>query len=289
MNNVATSMVIIPGVVALLLFLVFSYLYEQSRQQYFRAWQLGWGAYTLHFALDAWAIFGTVSYAGSFATQALLVAMGLCIFVSTRLMRERYRFRWYDVAIAATGLTLVWWNLHRHAPQAVSHETLGPLVFRMETWLSLLLAYCSFDFYKYAQRKSSVAFGLLGTSVLMWAGLMGFEQFHSPWVEMFGGVGHLLGPIPQMILGISMVMVLFESERNAIQENALSFSTLGVDSTRLLSAEDLTPNMQGILDRLAVPLQARRAVICITERWRATLPSVRLTGNRYRYRPDRAR
>jgi len=28
MNNVATSMVIIPGVVALLLFLVFTYLYE---------------------------------------------------------------------------------------------------------------------------------------------------------------------------------------------------------------------------------------------------------------------
>ncbi|HSS95450.1 MAG TPA: GAF domain-containing protein, partial [Terriglobales bacterium] len=274
MNNVATSMVIIPGVVALLLFLVFTYLHEQSRQQYFRAWQLGWGAYTLHFALDAWGIFGTVTYASSFATQGLLVGMGLCIFISTRLMRERYRFRWYDVGIAATGLALVWWNLHRYAPGAVAHETLGPLVLRMETWLSVLLVYCSFDFYKYAQRKSSVAFGLLGTSVLVWAGLMGFEQLHSRWIEMFGGMGHLLGPIPQMILGISMVMVLFESERNAIQENALSFSTLGVDSSRLLSAEDLAPNMQGVLDRLAVPLQARRAVICITERWRATLPSV---------------
>jgi diguanylate cyclase (GGDEF)-like protein len=258
----------------LLLFLVFTYLYEQSRQQYFRAWQLGWGAYTLHFALDAWAIFGTVTYSSSFATQALLVAMGLCIFISTRLMRERYRFRWYDAAIVVIGLGLVWWNLHRHIPVAISHENSGPIALRMENWLSLLLAYCAFDFFKYAQRKSSVAFGLLGTSVLMWAALMGFEQFHSPWVEMFGGVGHLLGPIPQMVLGISMVMVLFESERNAIQENALSFSTLGVDSSQLLNPEELVPNMQGVLDRLAAPLHARRAVICITERWRATLPSV---------------
>lgn len=274
MNNVATSMVIIPGVVAFLLFLVFTYLYEQSRQQYFRAWQLGWGAYTLHFALDAWAIFGTVTYWSSYATQSLLVAMGLCIFISTRLMRERFRFRWYDAAIVVTGLALVWWNLHRHAPAAISHESSGPIVLRMENWLSLLLLYCAFDFFKYAQRKSSVAFGLLGTSVLMWAALMGFEQFHSPWVEMIGGVGHLLGPIPQMVLGISMVMVLFESERNAIQENALSFSTLGVDSSRLLNPEDLAPNMQGVLDRLAGPLHARRAVICITERWRSTLPSV---------------
>src|SRR6266496_6761666 len=98
MHSIAASMVIIPGVVALLLFLVFTYLYEQSRQQYFRAWQLGWGAYTLHFALDAWAMFSGVSYPLSFATQILLVAKGLCIFVSTRFMREQFRFRWYDAA-----------------------------------------------------------------------------------------------------------------------------------------------------------------------------------------------
>ncbi len=57
MNSIAIGVVIVPGVVALLLFLVFTYLYEQSRQAYFRAWQLGWAAYTLHFALDAWGIF----------------------------------------------------------------------------------------------------------------------------------------------------------------------------------------------------------------------------------------
>ena len=53
---------------------------------------------------------------------------------------------------------------------------------------------------------------------------------------MFGSAGHVLGPIPQMLLGIAMVMVLFENERNAVQENALAFSTLGVDPRRLLSA-----------------------------------------------------
>ena len=31
-----------------------------------------------------------------------------------------------------------------------------------------------------------------------------------------------------MSLGIAMVMVLAETERNAVQENALAFSTLGV-------------------------------------------------------------
>jgi len=44
--------VLIPGFVSVLLFLVFTYLHEQSRQPYFRAWQLAWAAYSLHYALD---------------------------------------------------------------------------------------------------------------------------------------------------------------------------------------------------------------------------------------------
>ena len=169
MNNVATSMVIIPGVVALLLFLVFTYLYEQSRQQYFRAWQLGWGAYTLHFALDAWAIFGTVSYSQCFfwPRQALLVAMGLCIFVSTRLMRERFASagttRRFVSLRAGTGLV----EPAPHAPERrVPHEIVSAQL--CCAWRPGCRFYCllsSFDFYQIRDSAShSVAFGLLGTS-----------------------------------------------------------------------------------------------------------------------------
>jgi hypothetical protein len=45
----------IPGAVALLLFFVFTYLYSQSRADYFRAWQIGWAAYSLYYGLDALA------------------------------------------------------------------------------------------------------------------------------------------------------------------------------------------------------------------------------------------
>src|SRR5437879_8601847 len=96
----------------------------------------------------------------------------------------------------------------------------------------------------------------------------------SPYLEVFGNAGHLLGPIPQMLLGIAMVMVLFENERKAVQENTLALSTLGVDPRRLLSADDLLPSMQSSLDRLASALSARRAIIYISERWRGLLPSV---------------
>ena len=38
---------------AVLLCLLFTYLYQQSRQAYFRAWQVAWACYSIHYVLDA--------------------------------------------------------------------------------------------------------------------------------------------------------------------------------------------------------------------------------------------
>src|SRR5438876_9702225 len=274
MNSVSISMIIVPGFVALLLFLVFTYLYEQSRQDYFRAWQLGWAAYTLHYALDGWSAYRHPSAPMFLIASLLLVLMALCIFISTRLMRERFRLRWYDLTIAGGGVALALWNLREHFVNGVFQLNITNLHLRLEFGLGAVLLYCSFNFFRYSQRKNSLAFKLLATAVALWAVLMIVPDLSSPYLEVFGNAGHLLGPIPQMLLGIAMVMVLFENERNAVQENALAFSTLGVDPTRLLSAEDLVPSVQNILDRASVPLPTGRALICMSERWRAVLPSV---------------
>src|SRR2546422_6276077 len=268
MNSVAVSVVLVPGIVALLLFLVFTYLYEQSRQDYFRAWQLGWAAYTLHYAFDAWGIYRKPQALISLMASLLLVAMAVCLFVSTRLMRERFRLRWYDVAVGAAGVGLSLWNLNGHGPGRLL-QLGGETPNAIDLAVSLLLLYCSAYFYRYAHRKNSLAFKLLAMSLAFWAVLMGTHALNSH-AELLD----VLGPIPQLSLGIAMVMVLAENERNAVQENALAFSTLGVDPTHLLSAEDLVPTMQSILDRLIAPLPTGRAVIYISERWRAVLPSV---------------
>ena len=271
MNSVTISLLVVPAVVALLLFLVFTYLYEQTRQDYFRAWQLGWGAYTLHYILDAWSAFRTPSAVIALLASLLLAAMALCIFISTRLMREKFRLRWYDVAVGLGGTALSLWNLKQHMVGRVFHPEIVPDPrFRLEVGVALVLLYCSFFFYRYAHRRNSLAFTLLAMALALWSVLMLFGQFSNSYLQL----SDMLGPIPQLALGIAMVMVLAENERSAVQENALAFSTLGVDPTRLLSAEDLVPSMQSILDRLVAPLPAGGAVLCISERWRAVLPSV---------------
>ncbi len=202
MNSFVLSMVIVPGVVALLLVLLFTYLYEQSRQQYFRAWQLAWGFYTLHYALDAWGAANHPSIALSFLGWVLLVAMAICIYVSTRLMREKYRLRWDDIVLALAGIGLVWWTLHTQIVDGVFRP--GGSVVRhlpLNVGIGVVLLYCSAYFYRHAHRKNSLAFTLLAVSLALWAVLMVFGELHDPFVIIFGSAGHFLGPIPQMLLG----------------------------------------------------------------------------------------
>jgi diguanylate cyclase (GGDEF)-like protein len=273
MNSIATSIVIIPGVVALLLCLLFTYLYQQSRQAYFRAWQIAWACYSIHYALDALRFFHPPATSAFFASSLFSVAMAVSIFVSTRLTRASFRFRWYDWALAVTGAAAASVDLRNYLLAGASGLGSRP-VSLVVIFMTAVLLYCSAAFYLHAHRKGSVGFQLLGFSLALWAVLMASVQSNHPWAEMFGSVGHVLGPVPQMLLGIAMVMVLFENERNAVQENTLALSTLGVDPRQLLSADDLLPNLQWALERLANALSARRAAIYIAERWRGLLPSV---------------
>src|SRR3984957_20265302 len=269
MNTSAIPTVVIPGVVSVLLYCVFTYLHEQSRQAYFRAWQLAWAFYSLHYALD---IFAPTLFS-FFLSELLLVAMALCLFVSTRLMRASYQFRWYDAAVGAVGVTLAGLTLRGHIIDGVFRPDVQPAI-TLGIGLAAVLLYCSAVFYVNGHRRGSFAFQVLALALALWAVLMGMGQWQSPLMERFGNASRLFGPIPQMLLGIAMVMVLFENQRNAVQENTLALSTLGVDPRRLLFADDLVPSMQAALDRVMSALPTRRAALCITERWRGLLPSV---------------
>ena len=276
MISVATRFGADSGAVALLVFLVFWYLYEQNRHTYFRAWLLAWAAYTLHYVLKAVEYFHGPSALLFLLSSLLLVAMSICIFVSTRLMKEPFQLKWYDIALTLTGVLLAGASLRAHIANGIFSENANPVpsYLRLEMALAATLLYCSFHFYRYASRRNSVAFRTLAFSLALWAALMGVGQIRQPFLDLGGPLGGFLGPIPQMLLAIAMVMVLFENERNAVQENALAFSTLGVDPRRLLLPSDLIPSLQTFVDRLVSPLPSRRAIFFVSEQWRGTLPSV---------------
>jgi diguanylate cyclase (GGDEF)-like protein len=269
MNSVFITTVLVPGSVSVLLFLIFTYLYEQSHQQYFRAWQLAWAAYSLHYVLDAFPASSVAFFVG----ELFLVAMALCIFVSTRMMRGPSQFKLYDGAVAAVGVVLALLTLRGHIVNGTFRPDVQPAI-QLGIGLAAILLYCSIVFLLSGHRRGSLAFQVLAIALAMWGVLMGVGQIQNPVIEMFGNALRLFGPVPQMLLGIAMVMVLFENQRNAVQENTLALSTLGVDPRRLFLADDLKPSMQAALNRLCTALNMDCAVIVVSERWRTLLPSV---------------
>src|SRR5579863_3458345 len=175
MNNLVLTTVVVPGFVSVLLFIVFSYLYEQSRQAYFRAWQLAWAFYSLHYLLDAFP----GSPLAFLVSELCLVAMALCIFVSTRLMRASYRFRWYDAAVAAAGVALAGVNLVGHIVNGVFRPEAQPPI-RLGVGLAAILLYCSAVFYIHGHRRGSLAFQVLSVPLALWAVLMGMVSGRGP-------------------------------------------------------------------------------------------------------------
>jgi len=182
MNSIATSIVIIPGVVALLLCLLFTYLYQQSRQAYFRAWQIAWACYSIHYALDAFRYYRPPAHAAFFFSSMFSVAMGVSIFVSTRLTRGSFRFRWYDWAVALAGTAAACIDLRSRLLGTALGTGEHPLNLEV-IFLSAVLLYCSAAFYVHAHRKGSVAFQLLAFSLALWAVLLGAIQSNSPWMR----------------------------------------------------------------------------------------------------------
>ena len=187
-------------------------------------------------------------------------------------MRGSYRFRWYDVVVGAAGVTLALFSLHGHIVNGVFRPDVQPTI-RLGAGLAAILLYCSAVFYVNSQRRGSLAFQVLAISLALWAALLAVGQMQGPLGEPFGSANRLFGPMPQMLLGIAMVMVLFENQRNAVQENTLALSTLGVDPRRLLFAHELVPNMQAALERLRVPCRGPRRLFR-SPKWRGPLPSV---------------
>ena len=274
MNTFAASSVLVPGAVAVLVLLVFTYLFEQNRHSYFRAWQLAWACYTVYYAIETLIWFRGHSALLLALSSLALVGLAACILVSARLMREPFRLKWQDVAVVLGGILLTYASLRAHmAAGSFRVDAAVPVYLRLEVGLAGVLLYSSFQYYRYAFRRDSMAFRTLAFALALWGALMGAGQFREPFLQTVGRLGGFLGPIPQMLLAIAMVMVLFENERNAVQENALAFSTLG-DPRRLLSAKDLAPSLEAFLDRLVAARPRRRAVLYVSEQWRSIIPSV---------------
>jgi hypothetical protein len=159
-------------------------------------------------------------------------------------MKEPFQLKWYDVALTVAGLCWRMWLAGAYGGWRIQRDKRLPrrsICGWKSGWRHIAVLLVPFLPLCFSQEfrglpDARVFAGPVG-------GVDGRGTDRQPFLDVVGQLGGFLGPIPQMLLAIAMVMVLFENERNAVQENALAFSTLGVDPRRLLSRQRPGPQL----------------------------------------------
>ena len=271
---------ILPSLIAAILFVVFAYLYRQSRAAYFRAWQLGWACYLFSYLMLIYYLTGNRGGLVLYCAKALFSLVPLFIFASTRMMKDEFRLRWYDFALmaAALGWAALETQLLISGPGLAStaYLTLGNvrLPLELDFGVAALLGVCAYRFWRQAARLHSPAQMVLSAALGIW--LVILVGRHLPFLahRLPGSYANYLEPLPQMVVGLAMVMALYENERREVQENLLALSTLEMDTSRILDAADLEPALQKMLDRLLGAFRTPRGALWVSDWWRRVLPAV---------------
>ena len=261
--------VLVPGSAALVFLLVVSYLYRQAREMQFRLWQFAWGAYFGYFLfisidnISPWWVWPAVG-------RILIVVMATLLLMSSRVQQGAIRIapRMMELGLTLAGSL---WAVAGAAPWTA--RAMDGLVIVPEIAFAALLLFVAWRFYRLGRVRDSVGFRLFSFSLCAWAALLSTRQIHgmeSSLVELAG----VFSVIPEILLGLSMVMAIVEYERGMIQENALALSTLDADTTRALAAEEIAPAVGKLLERMMPAAKVQSALIWIDDPLRSILPAV---------------
>lgn len=285
MDISVTGVVAFTGVIALVWLCVFAIQYRQSRDAYVHSWRIAWGAYFVRcaalLAALRWELNGEIDWLSRFA----FVCVAWAIYRSTGAVRDNWLRRpdWIFLAAGAA------WSLFdvllgtRGAYRPFSFAG-WPLPYPASVLgVAAVFALSAMRFYRMGVRRSSRGKQWTAASLALWSAmLLALQimviatQFGYPAPARYLNALHALGPLPEILLGISMLSVVFERERRTIQENLLAFATLDLDRTRLLAPSEVAPGMERMLDRLVRLTGVPRAAFCVTSAFRTVLPAVQI-------------
>jgi len=270
MSGELAEVLMVPGIVALVFLLVVTYLQRQTREPHFHVWQLVWLAYLVHFGLlgmgeslhhHPWALFALA--------RISLVAMAMLLLISARRLtrRDAPLIHPLEAALAVAGIA---WAIASVIP-TLPLEHYVPI--EPELGLATVMGFAGWRYYRLSKLRDSVGFRTIAIALGFWALLLTSRQIDEFWPGL-SIRAQAFGSIVEVLLGVSMVMVMFEHERQLVQENALALSTLEIDNSKILAPEELRPAISKLLDRIMPYAKSEQAWIYISEPWRGILPCV---------------
>ena len=272
MENILTGIIVIPGVAAALFLLVITYLQYQLREPAYHVWEIAWGSYLVYLVLMGFEVTVLPSAILLYAARIFLIGMVIALLVSSRPVQElQEKLRLSPGEMMAAGALVLWAALFVQQRAGARPVV---VLYDYELGLGLVFAWTAWRFYREGHRRDSIGYRMLAISAGCWSLLAFARPFHQTLQSFFSSLGHFLGPVPDILLGISMIIVVFEFERRQVQENALALSALEIEPSRIYSVEELQPSVEKLLERIMRMARSEHAIICIRSQYRHILPSV---------------
>lgn len=271
MLSAFAGVLLVPGAVAFVFLVLLTYLQHQTREAQFHSWQMAWGLYLAHF-------FARVLFDGTrqrywwlqTVAYCCIVLMATLLFVAGRRMRRNPgpRLNMAEGFVLVMGLA---WAFAATFPPL--RRVMVPTLVVPEIGLALVLALAAVRYLSMGRSRGSLGYRVLAMALGFWSAFLAFRQLMSffPDLEQSALV---VGTVPQVLLGLSMAMVIFEYERRMVQENALALSQMEVETERLLSPEEVKPAVLRLLERVLRYTKSTSGFLYTSEGWRSVLPSV---------------
>jgi diguanylate cyclase (GGDEF)-like protein len=280
-----TGVAAFSAVLALVWLCVFVLQYRQGRDVHVGIWRIAWAAYFVRcvalLIVDRWNGDGALDWIARFA----FVCVAWALVRSARPVRDRW-LRRSDWIFFAVGALWCFADLLNGPHGGYRAMPVGPwrLPYLSSSFgVAIAFAFAAAQFYRLGKRRGSRGKQWIAASLGLWSAMLIALQIMlmaiqrgDPAPLSFMNTLHGASPLPNVLLGISMLSVLFERERRTIQENLLAFATFNVDHTRLLTASEVTPAVQQMLARLVRLTGVPRAAFCVTSAFRSVLPSAQV-------------
>ncbi len=276
------AIVYLPVVVSCVLFALFLYFYRQVRKPYLRCWLVAWGAYTVHAALRVWEFYLNFSGPGM---MPLFIASSLALVLMAACTLRAAQEITLGVGKAAILLTVLGAGMLVVARDVSTHYSAGVLNLLAEntpstlvgTYAGLLMFAAAGYLFWAARKQSSLGLVGLGSALSLWALLLTSTQLliGMSLGDLIRQLGHPLGALPQMLVGLAQIVILFEDQRRDVLASAEAFSSLRYDPSPA-AVDQLGGSLERFLGRFLDMTPGKRAFLWIRPEWRSHYPSVQV-------------
>lgn len=232
------------------------YIYRLKREVYLLYWTVAWTLLALHYLARMIHVSSTTAPGLLHVVDSLLLAMACLLFLdSARTFAGGSTTA--SITALLTPFFLLW----------VAGSSLTGLTFLRwlppEGGMGLVVAVTGVMFWRESSRREVIGGRILASAFFLWAALLLTAPMADYLQILFPSYTAVFTQLPALLIAVSMVIVIYEEDKQATERNILSLANLNLVTSSVQQAATLEDILGQTLERLLVALRVNSGTIAV--------------------------